>query len=223
MKPHRIILVRHGESEGNIDKSIYGIKPDYTLELTADGRQQAFDAGQKISEIVKDESMFFYVSPMWRTRSTFEEIAKSLDRSKVEYREEPRIREQEWGHLRTIEEGKKVEEIRDAYGTFYFRIPDGESAADVYDRISDFFGTLHRDFRKDHFPKNAIIVTHGMSIRLFLMKWFHWTVEEFELLANPKNCEIVILEQDLNGKFRLKSDFKKWDDTYHNFKRPIQF
>ncbi|MBK6953859.1 MAG: histidine phosphatase family protein [Crocinitomicaceae bacterium] len=222
MKPHRIILVRHGESEGNIDKSIYGVKPDYTLELTADGRKQAFEAGQKISEIVKNESMFFYVSPMWRTRSTFEEIAKSLDRSKIEYREEPRIREQEWGHLRTIEEGKKVEEIRDAYGTFYFRIPDGESAADVYDRISDFFGTLHRDFRKDNYSQNAIIVTHGMAIRLFLMKWFHWTVEEFELLANPKNCEIVILEQDLNGKFRLKSDVKKWDDTFHNFKRPIQ-
>lgn len=33
--------------------------------------------------------------------------------------------------------------------TFYFkRIPDGESAADVYDRVSDFFGTLHRDFEK---------------------------------------------------------------------------
>ena len=222
MKPHRIILVRHGESEGNIDKSIYGVKPDYTLELTVEGRKQAFEAGQKISEIVKNESMFFYVSPMWRTRSTFEEIAKSLDRSKIEYREEPRIREQEWGHLRTIEEGKKVEEIRDAYGTFYFRIPDGESAADVYDRISDFFGTLHRDFRKDNYSQNAIIVTHGMAIRLFLMKWFHWTVEEFELLANPKNCEIVILEQDLNGKFRLKSDVKKWDDTFHNFKRPIQ-
>ncbi len=222
MKPHRIILVRHGESEGNIDKSIYGVKPDYTLELTAEGRKQAFEAGQKISEIVKNESMFFYVSPMWRTRSTFEEIAKSLNRSKIEYREEPRIREQEWGHLRTIEEGKKVEEIRDAYGTFYFRIPDGESAADVYDRISDFFGTLHRDFRKDNYSQNAIIVTHGMAIRLFLMKWFHWTVEEFELLANPKNCEIVILEQDLNGKFRLKSDVKKWDDTFHNFKRPIQ-
>ncbi|MBK6526300.1 MAG: histidine phosphatase family protein [Crocinitomicaceae bacterium] len=203
-------------------KSIYGVKPDYTLELTAEGRNKLFEAGQKISEIVKNESMFFYVSPMWRTRSTFEEIAKSLDRSKIEYREEPRIREQEWGHLRTIEEGKKVEEIRDAYGTFYFRIPDGESAADVYDRISDFFGTLHRDFRKDNYSQNAIIVTHGMAIRLFLMKWFHWTVEEFELLANPKNCEIVILEQDLNGKFRLKSDVKKWDDTFHNFKRPIQ-
>ena len=74
---------------------------------------------------------------------------------------------------------------RDAYGTFYYRISEGESGADVYDRVSDFFGTLHRDFEKPDFPANALIVTHGMTLRLFLMRWFHWTVEEFEQLANP--------------------------------------
>jgi len=47
--------------------------------------------------------------------------------------------------------------VRDAYGTFYYRIPDGESAADVFDRVSDFFGTLNRDFRKENFPQNAVI------------------------------------------------------------------
>ena len=49
----------------------------------------------------------------------------------------------------------------------YFRIPDGESAADVYDRVSDFFNTLYRDFEKKDYPDNAIMITHGMGIRLF--------------------------------------------------------
>lgn len=49
---------------------------------------------------------------MWRTRSTFEQIVKGLDRKDFKYVEEPRIREQEWGHLRSIEEGKKVETDR---------------------------------------------------------------------------------------------------------------
>ena len=121
-----------------------------------------------------------------------------------------------------MDESKIVESARDAYGTFYYRIPDGESAADVFDRVSDFFGTLNRDFRKDNFPQNAIIVTHGMSIRLFLMKWFHWTVEEFELLANPSNCQILVLEKNDSGKFILKTDLSKHDSTYHTFQRPIQ-
>ena len=37
MKPQRIILIRHGESEGNINKEIYTQKPDYALYLTNKG------------------------------------------------------------------------------------------------------------------------------------------------------------------------------------------
>lgn len=221
MKPKRIILIRHGESEGNIDKTIYNRIPDYALELTEKGRLQGFEAGKKLKEITKEESLFFYISPMWRTRSTFEQIIKSFDKTDFRFIEEPRIREQEWGHLRPIEESKKVEADRDAYGVFYFRIPDGESAADVFDRISDFFGTLHRDFEKENYPENAVIITHGMSIRLFLMRWFHWTVEEFELLANPKNCEMVILEKNEKGRYELRSEIKRYDKSYHEFQRPL--
>jgi len=159
---------------------------------------------------------------MWRTRSTFEQIVSSLKGSDIRYKEEPRIREQEWGHLRSRQESIEIEATRDSYGTFYYRIPEGESAADVYDRVSDFFGTLHRDFRKDDFPQNAVIVTHGMSIRLFLMKWFHWSVEEFELLANPGNCEIILMEKNGDGKYELKTKVKKWDSTFHTFQRPIK-
>ncbi|MBK7130447.1 MAG: histidine phosphatase family protein [Crocinitomicaceae bacterium] len=222
MKPNKLFLVRHGESEGNVNKSIYAEKPDYTLELTEAGKNQAYEAGKRLKAMIGDETVFFYVSPMWRTRTTFEEIAKSFDKSKITYREEPRIREQEWGHLRTQDESKIVEKARDAYGTFYYRIPDGESAADVYDRISDFFGTLHRDFLKSDFPQNTVIITHGMAIRLFLMKWFHWTVEEFELLANPSNCAIVEFVRDDTGKYKLISDVKKWDSTFHNYSRPVK-
>ena len=209
MKPKRIILIRHGESEGNIDKSIYGRIPDYTIELTTKGKEQAFNIGKELKEIIQNETILFTISPFWRTRSTFEQIAKSFDKANFNYIEEPRIREQEWGHLRTEEESKIVEKNRDAYGTFYFRIPDGESSADVFDRVSDFLGTLHRDFEKDNYPDNSVIITHGMSIRLFLMRWFHWTVEEFELLANPNNCEMLILEKTTTNKYVLKSELNK--------------
>jgi broad specificity phosphatase PhoE len=45
MRPKRIILIRHGESEGNLDSGIYQLKPDYTLELTKKGLRQADKAG----------------------------------------------------------------------------------------------------------------------------------------------------------------------------------
>lgn len=96
----------------------------------------------------------------------------------------------------------------------------GESCADVYDRLSGFFDTLHRDFEKADFLQNVVIVTHGMAIRLFLMKWFHWTVKDFERIANPCNCQIIEMQLQKNGKYKLVSDMDK-HEVYHKFQRPI--
>ena len=220
MKPKRIFLVRHGESEGNADRSVYARKPDYALELTQTGITQALQAGIALKNQLIGQSVFFYISPLWRTRMTFEQIAKAFPPEQLLWREEPRIREQEWGHLRTPEEAQQVEKDRDAFGTFYFRIPNGESGADVYDRVSDFFGSIHRDFERADFPENVIIVTHGMTIRLFLMRWFHWTVEAFEKLRNPKNAQIVLLEKTPDEKYELKTPLDE-HEVFHHYQRPI--
>ena len=45
-----------------------------------------------------------------------------------------------------------------------------------------------------------------MTARLFLMRWFHWTVEKFESLPNPKNCGTYILERTDTGKYALLND-----------------
>ena len=82
--------------------------------------------------------------------------------------------------------------------------------ADVYDRISTFLETLHRDFIKNDYPKNCIIVTHGMTMRVFLMRWFHMSVEAFEFLRNPKNAQFVIMELQDNGKYKLTTELEKY-------------
>ena len=220
MKPRRIILIRHGESQGNRNPESYATIPDYALELTEKGMEQAADAGRRLKGLISEGSVFFYISPLWRTRMTFEQIARSFDREQFRYREEPRIREQEWGHLRNHEDNENIDETRNAFGSFYYRIPEGESAADVYDRISDFFGTLHRDFEKENFPENVIIVTHGMALRLFLMRWFHWTIEEFDTYANPKNCEFIVMEST-GGKYELKTELRR-RPPQHKYQRPIR-
>jgi broad specificity phosphatase PhoE len=214
MKPKRIILVRHGESEGNTDRNVYGRKPDYALLLTPKGMQQAAEAGKYLIELVGNESLQFYVSPLFRTKQTFQQIIKYFDGQQHSCKEEPRLREQEWGHLRSLAQCHAVDKEREAYGTFYFRMPDGESAADVYDRVSDFFHTLFRDFEKPGFPSNAVMITHGMTIRLFLMRWFHYTVTEFEELCNPANCAVVVMELQENGKYKLITELRKRNVTH---------
>ena len=222
MKPDRIIIVRHGQSVGNVDKSVYKDVPDYALTLTEKGHGQAEEVGRKLKAFVGDQSVQFYVSPFWRTRQTYAGIRKSFPVCcRYKYYEDPRLREQEWGQNMESRDGykDKIEEYRDSYGHFYYRFRDGgESCADVYDRVSDFMNTMHRDFQKKDFPRNAIVVTHGMTMRLFIMRWFHSSVEEFETWGNPLNCGYYMLERGDDEKYRLMTPLRT-----HKLRHEFQF
>ena len=209
MKPNRIILIRHGESEGNLDKDKYLTIPDYALNLTPTGLEQAQRAGYEIKEFIGEESLYVYLSPYVRARQTFQQLKPEIEQNIVRIIEDPRIREMDWGHFRHPNENDEISKRRDEFSTFYYRIPDGESGADVYDRVSTFLETMFRDFNKPNYPQNTLIVTHGLTLRLFLMRWFHWTVEEFETLRNPRNGEVVVMEKNAADRYELISDLKR--------------
>ncbi|KDP23559.1 hypothetical protein JCGZ_23392 [Jatropha curcas] len=215
--PKRIILVRHGESEGNIDTDAYATTPDNKIPLTPLGLEQARTAGDHLYNLISDNGnsksnwrVYFYVSPYLRTRSTLREIGRPFQRERIiGVREECRIREQDFGNFQVKERMQVIKETRERFGRFFYRFPEGESAADVYDRVSSFFESLWRDIdmhRLHHAPTdelNLIIVTHGLTCRVFLMKWFKWTVEQFEQLNNPDNCECRVMEQGHGGEYSL--------------------
>uniref|UniRef100_F6HU11 Phosphoglycerate mutase-like protein AT74 n=1 Tax=Vitis vinifera TaxID=29760 RepID=F6HU11_VITVI len=212
--PKRIILVRHGESAGNLDGTAYTTTPDHQIPLTPQGLVQAKQAGERIRQIVsglsRDWKVYFYVSPYERTRSTLSEIGRSFSKKRViGVREECRIREQDFGNFQVEERMKVVKETRLRFGRFFYRFPEGESAADVYDRVSSFLESLWRDIdmnRLHNEPSsdlNFIIVTHGLTSRVFLMKWFKWTVEQFEGLNNLGNCEFQVMQLGNGGEYSL--------------------
>ncbi len=203
MKPKRIVLIRHGESEANVDRYLFGRVPDYTIELTEQGHRQAHEAGVQLQQLVANESLYFYVSPFWRARSTFEEVAAAFPLSQFRYSEEPRLREQEWGYLRCNEDFDKICRERREYGTFYYRIPGGEAGSDVYDRVNDLLGSMYRDFRGPHFPDNCVLISHGLTIRLFLMRFYHLSIETFEQMLSPANATLVVMERQDNDSYRL--------------------
>ena len=209
MKPERIILVRHGESDCNVDINQREFVPDYAFDLTPKGVEQARQAGREIKRLIGDESVHAYLSPYCRTRRTYAYIEESIKDNVVKAFEDPRLREQDWGHLRSPHVNEEIDRERNNFGPFYYRIPDGESGADVYDRVSTFLETLHRDFEKTDYAKNALIVTHGFTLRLFLMRWFHWSVEEFQNLAGPSNGEVFVMLQGPNNRYALTSELSR--------------
>ena len=99
------------------------------------------------------------------------------------------------------------------YGHFFYRIPNGESAADAYDRVSGFNDTLWRSFGADDFASVCVLVTHGLMTRVFLMKWYHFSVEYFEDLRNVNHCEFVVMKLNAgNGKFILQNQLRTWSE-----------
>jgi len=172
--------------------------PDHLVPLTARGKAQAAEAGRAIKGIVGGDPVLYFVSPYERTRGTFREIRAAMAGNEVlQVREESRLREQDFGNFQERYEHEGAEAKRDLYGKFFYRIPDGESGADVMDRVSSFLDTMYRTFRRDWFNPDAtiIIVTHGLTLRLFLMRYFHWSVELFERTRNPDNAAFVVMER----------------------------
>lgn len=207
-RPRRIVLVRHGESEGNADDTVYEREPDHALRLTDNGWQQARAAGERLRALFADERVSAYVSPYRRTHETFR--AFDLDPAQVRVREEPRLREQDWGNWQDRDDVRLQKAYRDAYGHFFYRFAQGESGADVYDRVGAFLESLYRSFEAADHPENVLIVTHGLTMRLFCMRWFHWPVAEFESLSNPGNAEMRVLELGADGRYTMDRPFVHW-------------
>ncbi|MEU0754480.1 histidine phosphatase family protein [Streptomyces albogriseolus] len=209
-RPRRIVLVRHGESTGNVDDTVYERVPDHALGLTERGRKQAEATGERLRGLFGQERVSVYVSPYRRTLETLN--AFHLDPDLIRVREEPRLREQDWGNWQDREDVRLQKAYRDAYGHFFYRFAQGESGADVYDRVGGFLESLFRSFEDPDHPPNVLIVTHGLAMRLFCMRWFHWTVAEFESLSNPGNAEVRMLVLGENGKYALDRPFDRWRD-----------
>ena len=200
--PRRIVLVRHGESKGNVDESEYTRTPDSQVRLTARGHVQAESTGRRLRKMMdEDESeynLFFYISPYRRSKETAIGIAKAFEGTNIlGVREEPQLREQDFGNFQDYETKQAEKQERHRFGRFFYRFPNGESGADVYDRITMFSDHMVRDIDAGRFPEdtNMILCTHGLTLRLFLMRWFHWTVAEYERIANPSNSQPIILER----------------------------
>ena len=94
---------------------------------------------------------------------------------------------------------------RSKFGRFFYRFPSGEAGLDVYSRVSSFIPTLVRDCTRldtegtDLDNTNLVIVTHGLALRFFLMRWFQWSVWDFEQSRNPENCELITMNKMRDG------------------------
>lgn len=178
--PNHLVLVRHGESEGNfvrrafrdgdtgyLNEEFRG-RPGHEWRLTPEGVKQAQAAGEWIQEhIIKPYGLPGFdrhlYSPHRRTRET----AAHLRLPGAQWRLNRLLREREWGELQWLVDDR---EHKQQYPNNYDWMlkdslnwvpPGGESVAQISDtRVRELQDTLHRDH--DEKGVNSVIcVTHG--------------------------------------------------------------
>lgn len=163
------------------NRDIHQTIPDHRVKLTNEGWNQAHDAGRRLRNLLRpDDTLHFFTSPYRRTRETTEGILATLTsddpvpspfrRSNIKVYEEPRLREQDFGNFQPCSaEMERMWQERADYGHFFYRIPNGESAADAYDRVSGFNESLWRQFGEDDFASVCVLGKWTISPHIAIM------------------------------------------------------
>jgi broad specificity phosphatase PhoE len=173
-----LILIRHGESQGNVAASeaqLAGVEViavparDADVTLSRTGQQQAFALGKALASVPGDRRADAVVSsPYARARQTAE-IAIETGGWQVDVRTDERLRDRELGILDMLTwqgvEKRFPEEAerRRWLGKFYYRPPGGESWADVALRLRSVLSELN-SLGMGH---RVMLVCHDAVILLF--------------------------------------------------------
>ena len=105
--PTRIIFIRHGQSEGNVNEKLYASTPDNQMPLSELGKQQAAEAGQTLRAQLGDTPFTCWASPYLRTQQTAEGLLSAWPaEQRPIISQEPELREQEFGNFQDLESNK---------------------------------------------------------------------------------------------------------------------
>lgn len=192
---------------------------DYNTPITETGTAQAKELGKKLKEVTPFPHVI-YVSPYLRTRQTFDSICENWPELKdVKTVYDERIREQEHG-LATVFNDWRIYSVMNPLqallmkleGGYEYRFLNGESKADVRDRVRDFLGTIVRE----HAEEDVLVISHHLTILSFRANLEHWDREQFILVDReeaPINCGVTMYkghpELGKNGKLVLETYNKK--------------
>lgn len=208
----RILLVRHAESEGNIDEKMYIKKGDQNISITEKGCQQALANGKFLANYYArtetTEWPEIFLSSYQRPQETFRGMYEGGLKNHFSEQDDPKLKED----FRLIEKffgaasalhfppenipPELAEALLTLSGHVYRGDPFsskhlyGESSLETAVRVRNFIdGTLARDIAEG--KNDFLIVTHGAIAQAFIMNWFHLPMRSKGQLGNPNNCDII--------------------------------
>jgi len=180
----KLFVVRHGQTDYNLKKIVQGRGVDASLDET--GQEQANGFYKTYKSIHFDA---IYASSLKRSQESIQRFLKEG----IPYKETPLLDEISWGDY----EGKKQtpekeREFKATTAKWYagetnIKMPNGESADDLHNRVKTFLTQLVvTDYEK------ILICSHGRTIRLILCELMGIPVSKMRTF-NPENLGLYQL------------------------------
>ena len=221
--PH-LILVRHGQSEWNLEKRFTGW---VDVDLTGQGKLEACKAGEYVKKI-KININHFYSSFQLRAIKTLKLIQETLRDQTTPIRAW-QLNERHYGSLTGLNKDQMKEKLGEEKIHKFRRswdikpeplnknnpyhplnieiyknipkenIPDTESLKDTYERVMKFYDNEIQDKLQNN--ENILISAHGNSIRALCKFLFKLDNDKISLLEIPTGNPLLInLDKELNIK-----------------------
>lgn len=207
--PIDLVLVRHGQSEGNRAKRLseagdhsaftdqFRERHTASFRLTDLGREQAAAAGSFIQSVFMRDGPFdrYYVSEYLRAMET----AACLKLYDSRWLCDTYLTERNWGDVDSMPEHERNEKygtmLRRRHAEPFFVAPvNGESFNDLCLRVDRVLDTLHRECS----DKRVLIVCHGevmWAFRVRIERMSQVRFRELHLSKDPQdrihNCEVI--------------------------------
>ncbi len=187
----RLILVRHAEAEGNINRRFHG---QTDSQLTENGHKQA----EKLAERLANEPIdVLYSSDLSRALQTAKHIGqvKNMDVHIIKGLRE--IDGGEWEDVPWADLPDKFPEIYDHWenNPHLVKMPNGESMLEAQKRIIKEIGEIV----KKHEGSNICIATHGTVLKAYLCYVYDKSLEELNNIVWFDNASITIIELNDEG------------------------
>lgn len=194
----KIYIVRHGQTEWNIQGKIQG---HANAPLTEKGLGQ----GELVANRLKDEVIdVIYASDLDRARITAEKISKSTG-AKLIITEE--LREMSFG----IWEGMLFTEVKEKYPEDFLKwlskpedlkIENGETLFTLENRME----RVINDIMSKHEGENICIVSHGTALKTLILHLLKMPLTNYKNLAMDNVSISIVEKRDYNNVLKIYND-----------------
>ena len=182
----RLILIRHGETEWNVQRRTQGVTD---TPLTVRGQLQA----QALSKAVKIKYNVdvIYSSPLQRAAQTALKIAQALNKEVIL---DPRLMEIQFGCWEGLTFSELAQNYPDEFKDWRqhpqnCKLVDAESTNDVMKRSMDFL----QDMLQRHKEETVLVVSHTVFIKMLIIYALHFMPEHMHSFRLD-NASLSILD-----------------------------